>query len=71
MQIPELVTPLRDDSERIFKEGDYNQETSDSWEVRPERLGVNFNVILDLLCIVSELFDRVFWVCRPVARRGA
>ena len=70
LQIPELVTPLRDDSERIFEEGDNDQKTTDSWEIRPEGLRINFDVILNLLCIVAELFDRVFWVCRPVARRG-
>ena len=68
LQIPELVTPLCGNPERIFEEGDDDQETTDGWEMRPERLGINFDVILDLLCIVAELFDGVFWVCRPVAR---
>jgi hypothetical protein len=70
LQIPELVTPLRGDSERIFEESDDDQETTDSWEMRPERLGINFDVILDLRSIVAELFDGIFWVCGPVARRG-
>ncbi len=70
LQIPELVTPLRDNSERVFNESEYNQETADGWEVGPERLRINFDIILDLCCIIAELFDGVFWVCGPVARGG-
>jgi hypothetical protein len=70
LQIPELVAPLRGDSERILEESDDDQETTDSWEMRPERLRINFDIILDLRSIVAELLDRIFWVCGPVARRG-
>lgn len=70
LQIPELVAPLRGDSEGIFEESDDDQETTDSWEMWPERLGINFDIILDLRSIVAELFDGIFWVCGPVARRG-
>lgn len=32
-EIQQLVTPLRDYTERIFQKGDNDQETADSWEV--------------------------------------
>jgi hypothetical protein len=36
--------------------------------VGSERLGINFDIVLDLLGVIAELFDWIFWVCSPVAR---
>lgn len=36
-EIQQLVTPLRDYTQRIFQEGDDDQETADRWEVSGKR----------------------------------
>jgi len=70
VQIPELVTPLCDDPERILKKSDDDEEATNCWEIGPEGLRVYLHVVLDLLRIVAKLFDRVFWLCGSVAGRG-
>ena len=71
MQIPELITPLREDPERILEESDDDEEATDCREMRPQRLRIYLGVVFDLLSIVAKLFDRVFWVGGPVAGRRA
>jgi len=70
LQIPELVTPLCDDPERILQEGDDYQKATDCWEMRSERLRIYLHIIFDLLRVVTKSFDRVLWVGGPVSRRG-
>jgi len=48
LQIPNLVTPLGENPQRVFQKGDYNEETTDGREVGTERLRVDLNEILDL-----------------------
>ena len=69
MQIPELVSPLRDNPERVLQESDYDEEAADCREMGPKGLRVYFHVVFDLFRVVAELFDRDFWVGGPVACR--
>jgi hypothetical protein len=69
VQIPELITPLRDDPERILQESDDDEEATNCREMGPQRLRIYLDVVFDLLSIVAKLFDRVFWVGGPVAGR--
>ena len=69
VQIPELITPLREDPERILEESDDDEEATDCREVGPQRLRIYLDIVLDLLSIVAKFFDRIFWVGRPVAGR--
>jgi len=69
VQIPELITPLRDDPERILEESDDDEEATDCWKMGPQRLRIYIDVVFDLLSIVAKFFDRVFWVGGPVAGR--
>jgi len=71
VQIPELVTPLCDNPKGILEESDDDEEATEGREVRPERLGINLDVVFDLLCIIAKLFDGVFWVCGSIARGGS
>jgi hypothetical protein len=69
VQIPELVTPLRDNPERILQKGDYDEEAADCGEVGSKRLRIYLHVVFDLLRVVTKFFDWMFWVCGPVAYR--
>ena len=44
MEVKKLVIPLCNYSERIFKEGDNNQETANSWEISENRLSAAFSI---------------------------
>ena len=69
MQIPELVTPLRDNPEGILQKGDYDEEATNCWEVGSQRLRIYLHVVFDLLRVVTKFIDWIFWVCGPVACR--
>ena len=69
MQIPELITPLRDDPERILEESDDDEEATNCREMGPQRLRIYLDIVFNLLSIVAKLFDRVFWVGGPVSGR--
>lgn len=62
MEIPELVTPLCDNSKGVLEERDYDEETTDRGEVRPEGLRVDLDGIFDLFSPNPHLLERVVWV---------
>jgi len=71
VQIPELVTPLRDNPKGILEEGNNDEEATEGREVGPKRLRINLDVVFDLLCIIAKLFDGIIWVCSSVTRGGS
>jgi len=65
LQVPELVGPLCDNSERVFVERDDDEEATDGGEVGPERLRIDFYCILGLLCKEPKFLERVVGVGSP------
>lgn len=37
VEVEQLVVPLRDDPQRIFEEGDDDEETADCWQISVEK----------------------------------
>lgn len=66
MQVPELIGPLCDDSERVFIECDDDEEATDGGEMWLERLRIDLKRILGLFCKEPEFLERVVGVGRSV-----
>lgn len=71
LQVPDLITPLGENSERVLQESNHNQETPNCRQVRFQGLRVDFDIILDRFAESAKLLKRVFGVSRTVARRLA
>ena len=71
LQVPDLITPLGKNSERVLQESNHNQETPNCRQVGFQRLRVDFDIVLDRFAQSAKLLERVFWVGRTVARRLA
>ena len=48
LQIILLITPLRNDTQRVLQEGHHDEETTKGRQVRLDRLGVDIDVVFDL-----------------------
>ena len=48
LQKPQLVAPLREDTDSILNERHNDQETSNRRQMRPQRLRVYLDIVLDL-----------------------
>jgi hypothetical protein len=71
LQIPDLVSPLSQDSQRIFKERDDNHKTSNGRQMGLQWLRVNFNIVLHLLGESAQFLDWLVRVGSSVARGRA
>jgi len=70
LQIPDLVIPLGRDSQRILQEGHDDQETTNGRQMGFQRLGVDLDIVFDVLAESAQLFDRVVGVGGSVACCG-
>ena len=70
MQIHQLVGPLGENPERIFKESNDNQEAADGREVGLDRLAERVQPVLDLARLLADGVERRRVVGRVVARRA-
>ena len=71
LEVPELVAPLRYNSEGILEERDDDEEAANGGEVGPEGLRIDLDGVFDLLCKRPKLLEWVVRVGGPVARRRA
>jgi len=62
LQIPKLVTPLRQDPQRVLEKGDDDKKAADSRQVGLQRLRVDRGVVLDLLAECLQFFHGVVGV---------
>ena len=69
LQVPQLITPLREDAYRILNERHDDQETSNRRQVRLQGLRVNFHVVFHLFPELANSFEGVIWVSGAVSRR--
>lgn len=69
MQIDQLIRPLRQNPQRIFKECNNNEEAADGRHVRLDRLAQRVQPILDLACLLADGVERRRVVGRVAARR--
>jgi len=67
LQIPDLVIPLGRDSQRILQEGHDDQETTNGRQMGFQRLGVDLDIVFNVLAESPQLFDRVVRVGGSVA----
>jgi hypothetical protein len=70
MQINQLVTPLRQNPQRILKERDHNEEAADSREVRLDGLAERVQPVLDLAGLLADGVEGRRVVGRVAARRA-
>lgn len=66
LKVPELIAPLRQDAQRVLEKGDNNKEAANCGQVGLQRLGVDLNIVFDLLAERLQLFQGVIGVGRSV-----
>lgn len=64
LEIPVLVTPLGENSERVFKKSDDDEETANGRQVRLQGLGIDIGHIFNFGAICTDLLEEVVWVSR-------
>jgi hypothetical protein len=70
LQVKQLIGPLGDDTESIFKEGDDNQETANGREIGLDRLADGVERILNLAGIGTNLLEKALALLR-ISRLGS
>ena len=67
LKIPQLVAPLRDNTDGVLDECHDDQEAADRGQMGLQGLRVYFYVVLDLFPELANFFERVVWVCSTEA----
>ena len=71
LQVPNLVTPLSENPQRVLEKSNHDQETTNHRQVRFQRLRVDFDIILDCFAESFDLLERVIWIRCSISRRRA
>lgn len=69
LQIPDLISPLSHDSQRVLQEGHNDQEASNCRQMGLQGLRVDLNIVFHRRAESPYFFEGVIWVGSAVARR--
>lgn len=68
LQVPQLVAPLSNNSQRILQERHNNKKTPNCWQMGFQRLRIDLDVVFNLFANSANLLEWIVRVGSPVTR---